>query len=222
VSHTHCALCTLFCLLIFPRPTACRQVLYKELINGGTQDGLVEVGGWVGFGGGVVPWVLQHAASNVLVPATHASTNAGDSMNNRNHHQQLQSEVCLQPVSVCVRLLTVLDVCARRALQHLVEFIRQRQGQCGIIYARLRATCDWLGTALGSCDLDVGVYHAGKDAARRRKVRPCTTDGVLLLVGAGVTERVWMTKAGTPACALPCMLASIYRRSMSLLLQAAA
>lgn len=56
-------------------------------------------------------------------------------------------------------------------LQHLVEFIKQRQGQCGIVYARLRATCDWLGTALGSCDLDVGVYHAGKDAARRRKVR---------------------------------------------------
>lgn len=24
------------------------------------------------------------------------------------------------------------------ALQHLVEFIRQREGQCGIIYARLR------------------------------------------------------------------------------------
>lgn len=33
-----------------------------------------------------------------------------------------------------------------------------------------RATCDWLGSALGNCELDVGVYHAGKDAARRRKV----------------------------------------------------
>lgn len=34
----------------------------------------------------------------------------------------------------------------------------------------VRATCDWLGSALGSCDIDVGVYHAGKDAQRRRKV----------------------------------------------------
>lgn len=31
---------------LFPAP-ACHQVLYKELINGGTQDGLVEVGGLV-------------------------------------------------------------------------------------------------------------------------------------------------------------------------------
>lgn len=66
------------------------------------------------------------------------------------------------------RTVCVCVCCVR--LQHLVEFLKQRQGQCGIIYARLRATCDWLGTALGSCDLDVGVYHAGKDAARRRKV----------------------------------------------------
>lgn len=43
-----------------------------------------------------------------------------------------------------------------------------------VMWQRCRATCDWLGSALGNCDLDVGVYHAGKDAVRRRKVRQGT------------------------------------------------
>jgi hypothetical protein len=46
-------------------------------------------------------------------------------------------------------------------LSHLIEFLRQRAGQCGIIYCRLRATCDWLAMVLAGEDMDVGCYHAG-------------------------------------------------------------
>ncbi len=45
-----------------------------------------------------------------------------------------------------------------------MEFVRQRNGQCGIIYARLRQTCEWLASVLSAQDLDVAAYHAGRTA----------------------------------------------------------
>ena len=39
------------------------------------------------------------------------------------------------------------------------------------IYARLRATCDWLAGRLADADIDCAAYHAGKDSEQRGKVR---------------------------------------------------
>lgn len=50
--------------------------------------------------------------------------------------------------------------------------LAQRRGQCGIIYARLRATCDWLAKEIESSEVvEVAAYHAGKDAGQRSRVR---------------------------------------------------
>lgn len=46
-------------------------------------------------------------------------------------------------------------------VQDLVDFVKCRQGQCGIVYARLRATCDWLASALSDADIEAAAYHAG-------------------------------------------------------------
>jgi superfamily II DNA helicase RecQ len=49
--------------------------------------------------------------------------------------------------------------------------LAERRGQCGIVYARLRATCDWLAGRLEDAGLDVAAYHAGKDSQQRSRVR---------------------------------------------------
>ena len=57
-------------------------------------------------------------------------------------------------------------------LDDLVRFIRkERAGESGIIYCRLRATCDRVSKALECEDIDVAVYHAGLDPSKRNKVQ---------------------------------------------------
>jgi superfamily II DNA helicase RecQ len=48
--------------------------------------------------------------------------------------------------------------------------VRERQGQCGIIYARLRKTCDWLASELQNAEIEAAAYHAGKDTQQRSRV----------------------------------------------------
>ncbi|GIL86246.1 hypothetical protein Vretimale_13751 [Volvox reticuliferus] len=69
------------------------------------------------------------------------------------------------------------------ALEDLIRFIQQRSDQCGIIYARLRATCDWLASALAARDIDAGCYHAGKSTESRARVqRDWSSGGVNVVV----------------------------------------
>lgn len=63
-------------------------------------------------------------------------------------------------------------------------------GQCGIIYARLRVTCDWITRVLSSHDLDVACYHAGKDNAIRRKVQSDWSEGAIDIVVVGAESLV--------------------------------
>lgn len=47
-------------------------------------------------------------------------------------------------------------------VQDLIEFILSRPaGECGIIYCRLRSTCDKITSELSDADIDVASYHAG-------------------------------------------------------------
>ncbi len=56
--------------------------------------------------------------------------------------------------------------------QDLLAFLAQRRGQCGIVYARLRATCDWLAREIGNAEAaEAAAYHAGKDSEQRSRVR---------------------------------------------------
>jgi len=53
----------------------------------------------------------------------------------------------------------------------VINFIKRRPNQCGIIYCRLRSTCDHVASALCSADIDAASYHAGLDPERRVKVQ---------------------------------------------------
>jgi superfamily II DNA helicase RecQ len=55
--------------------------------------------------------------------------------------------------------------------QDLLALLEPRRGQCGVVYARLRATCDWLAGALCDAGFEAGAYHAGKDTQQRSRVR---------------------------------------------------
>lgn len=37
-------------------------------------------------------------------------------------------------------------------MQDLLAFVKEREGQCGIIYVRLRKTCDWLASELQNAE----------------------------------------------------------------------
>ena len=57
-------------------------------------------------------------------------------------------------------------------MNDLVRFIKEeRAGESGIIYCRLRVTCDRVSKALECEDIDVAVYHAGLDHTKRNKVQ---------------------------------------------------
>ena len=55
-------------------------------------------------------------------------------------------------------------------LQDMIAFLRERQGQAGVIYARLRRTVDWLTDKLWEAGLDAAAFHAGRDEAARHAV----------------------------------------------------
>ncbi|KIZ04575.1 ATP-dependent DNA helicase RecQ [Monoraphidium neglectum] len=80
-------------------------------------------------------------------------------------------------------------------MEDLLRFIGNRPGQCGIIYARLRSTCDWLASVLSGCDLDVAKYHAGMDPDQRRKVLRDWTDGSVDIVVATIAFGMGIDRA---------------------------
>jgi len=65
----------------------------------------------------------------------------------------------------------------------VISFIKDRPNQCGIIYCRLRTTCDHVASALCSADIDAASYHAGLDPERRFKVQnDWKTDSIAVVV----------------------------------------
>ncbi|GIL53905.1 hypothetical protein Vafri_9495 [Volvox africanus] len=81
------------------------------------------------------------------------------------------------------------------ALEDLIHFIRQRSDQCGIIYARLRATCDWLASALAARDIDIGCYHAGKSTESRARVQCDWSSGGVNVVVATIAFGMGIDRA---------------------------
>ncbi|GAX77552.1 hypothetical protein CEUSTIGMA_g4996.t1 [Chlamydomonas eustigma] len=81
-------------------------------------------------------------------------------------------------------------------LKDLIAFIKERKGQCGIIYARLRTTCDWIGKELECAEgIDVAVYHAGKDSTLRQRVHSDWSSGYLQVVVATVAFGMGIDRA---------------------------
>ena len=82
--------------------------------------------------------------------------------------------------------------------QDLVAFLQKRQGQCGIVYVRLRKTCDDLARHLQEQDVEAAAYHAGLDPSRRMRVRHGRL-GCLPACAAGLAWPGW----GRPRCTCP-------------------
>lgn len=72
-------------------------------------------------------------------------------------------------------------------MQDLVSFLQAQEGS-GIVYAHLRATCDWVASALIDADIDAAAYHAGKSAHVRRSVQRNWVDGSLTCVVATIVS----------------------------------
>ena len=84
-------------------------------------------------------------------------------------------------------------------VQDLVSFLQAQEGS-GIIYAHLRATCDWLASALIDADIDAAAYHAGKSAHVRRSVQCNWVDGSLTCVVATIVSLATFQE---PCCLMP-------------------
>eukprot|EP00798_Chlamydomonas_sp_ICE-L_P016195 gene16195-22358_t len=80
-------------------------------------------------------------------------------------------------------------------LDDLADFLASMSNSGGIIYARLRTTCDWLYQELSAKDLDVGVYHAGKDPSQRARVQTEWSEGSLSAVVATIAFGMGIDRA---------------------------
>lgn len=80
-------------------------------------------------------------------------------------------------------------------MQDLVEFIHEHAAECGIIYARCRATCDYLAAALNNADLEASAYHAGMDIASRHRTQADWMEGACNIVVATVAFGMGIDKA---------------------------
>lgn len=69
-------------------------------------------------------------------------------------------------------------------MQDLIAYLKSKPGECGIIYARLRATCDWVAGELADADIEAAAYHAGKDMAQRHKIQGDWKEGAIDVVVA--------------------------------------
>ena len=80
-------------------------------------------------------------------------------------------------------------------LQDLIGFIQQHADECGIIYASLRSTCDWLASALNNADLEASAYHAGLDTSARHRAQADWSEGACNIVVATIAFGMGIDKA---------------------------
>jgi RecQ family ATP-dependent DNA helicase len=91
--------------------------------------------------------------------------------------------------------------------QEILDLIESKNGEKGIIYCRLRATCDELATALLGADVDVAAYHAGLDQQRRSRVQNDFKEGSLNAIvatvafgmGVDIPDVRWVVHVDPPA-----------------------
>lgn len=71
-------------------------------------------------------------------------------------------------------------------LEHIKSFIQDEserdETSGGIVYCRLRSTCDEVATFLCNAEIDAAAYHAGMDPARRARVQQEWTSGAIATV----------------------------------------
>eukprot|EP00210_Caulerpa_lentillifera_P002736 g2615.t1 len=80
-------------------------------------------------------------------------------------------------------------------LQDLLEFLHGNRGAHGIIYARLRETCEWLADQLSDKDIDVAFYHAGMSSASRKSVLESWLDNSVEVIVATVAFGMGIDKS---------------------------
>ncbi|KDD75784.1 hypothetical protein H632_c501p2 [Helicosporidium sp. ATCC 50920] len=82
-----------------------------------------------------------------------------------------------------------------RSLMALVSLLAARPAESGVVYARLRTTCDWLADKLVEAGVDAEAYHAGKDPGRRATVQRAWSEGSTRVVVATVAFGMGIDKA---------------------------
>mmetsp|Transcript_19664 Transcript_19664/g.59458 ORF Transcript_19664/g.59458 Transcript_19664/m.59458 type:complete len:243 (+) Transcript_19664:806-1534(+) len=82
------------------------------------------------------------------------------------------------------------------AVADLAAFIAQHRGQCGIVYAHRRTTCDQLSASLLEHDLDLPSFHAGKADWLRSKMQQDWTEGSIN--GLVCTSAFGISEIGIP------------------------
>src|SRR5262249_48629716 len=65
--------------------------------------------------------------------------------------------------------LTYRVVAKNKAFEQLLEFVRQRRKESGIVYCQARKTAEQLAERLSAEGISARPYHAGLDAAVRNK-----------------------------------------------------
>eukprot|EP00887_Chlorella_sp_A99_P007094 scaffold2.g7094.t1 len=74
----------------------------------------------------------------------------------------------------------------------------EQRAESGIIFARLRKTCDWLSDQLNDAGVvECASYHAGKDSGQRGRIQADWSDGGLSFVVATVAFGMGIDKVGT-------------------------
>jgi hypothetical protein len=149
----------------FNRPNIRLSVRHKALLGGGTDADVLDVRGGTRGGGGGIWWghklALRLFGMFIL---------------------RYVGDACL----ISPQNNTKHTTKTNKNKKDLLAYIAERRGQRGIVYARLRATCDWLAGALAAADVDVCKYHAGLDAEQRGKVLRDWSEGAVDVVVATI------------------------------------
>lgn len=81
------------------------------------------------------------------------------------------------------------------ALQEILEFIKSRETQSGIIFARLRKTVDYLTNGLRDAEIETSPYHAGLSSEARQRAQSEWMDGSISVICAtiafGMVRSAW-------------------------------
>lgn len=92
------------------------------------------------------------------------------------------------------------------ALQEILEFIKSRGSQSGIIFARLRKTVDQLTNGLRDAEIETSPYHAGLSSEARQRAQSEWMEGSISVICAtiafGMVRQAWSLLQALPILGL--------------------
>lgn len=80
-------------------------------------------------------------------------------------------------------------------IDEAIAFVKRRKLDSGIVYCRLRKTCETVADAFVSADIDAAPYHAGIDHSKRQRVQREWKEGAIQVVVATVAFGMGVDKS---------------------------